>query len=361
MASGNKTLSKAKDAKQDEFYTQLSDIENEMKHYRTFFKDKTVFCNCDDPFESNFFKYFALHFNDLGLKKLIATSYGSSPVAGNEFDMFEDQGQEQYISNARAYKVVMTELKDVTGDGAEDLNDVRELIKHRIRYLNGDGDFRSPESIEMLKEADVVVTNPPFSLFREYVAQLMEYGKHFVIIGNQNAITYKEIFPLLKDNKIWLGNGFRAGNAYFRIPSSADTSRFAKGVYDPSTGLVKFRNCCWFTNIDIEKRHEELILYKHYSPEEYPRYDNYDAIEVSKTADIPMDYDGVMGVPITFLDKYSPEQFEIVGYSREVATPISSILPKGSYQPGGNAFYLKDKTTGLHKRLYGRIAIRRKK
>ena len=307
----NKALHRAKNAKEDEFYTQLSDIENELKHYRGFFKDKTVFCNCDDPYESNFFKYFALHFNDLGLKKLIATSYGNSPVAGNEFDMFDNDGQEQYISNARAYKVVMTELKDVTGDGAEDLNDVRELIKHRIRYLNGDGDFRSPESIEMLKEADVVVTNPPFSLFREYVAQLMEYGKHFVIIGNQNAITYKEIFPLLKDNKIWLG--YKFGDMAFKVPSYFQPRPTRYWQDQSGQKWRSLGNVCWYTNIDIEKRHEELILYKHYSPEEYPRYDNYDAIEVSKTADIPMDYDGVMGVPITFLDKYSPEQFEILG------------------------------------------------
>lgn len=307
----NKALGRAKEAKKDEFYTQLADIESELKYYRVFFKGKTVFCNCDDPYESNFFKYFALHFNDLGLKKLIATSYGSSPVAGNEFDMFEDRGQEQYISNARAYKVVMTELKDVTGDGAEDLNDVRELIKHRIRYLNGDGDFRSPESIEMLKEADVVVTNPPFSLFREYVAQLMEYKKHFVIIGNQNAITYKEIFPLLKDNKIWLG--YKSGDMSFRVPSYFQPRPTRYWQDETGQKWRSMGNVCWYTNIDIEKRHEELILYKHYSPEEYPRYDNYDAIEVSKTADIPMDYDGVMGVPITFLDKYSPEQFEILG------------------------------------------------
>ena len=358
----NKALGRAKEAKKDEFYTQLADIESELKYYRVFFKGKTVFCNCDDPYESNFFKYFALHFNDLGLKKLIATSYGNSPVAGNEFDMFENQGQEQYISNARAYKVVMTELKDVTGDGAEDLNDVRELIKHRIRYLNGDGDFRSPESIEMLKEADVVVTNPPFSLFREYVAQLMEYGKHFLIIGNVNAITYKEIFPLLQNNQVWLGASIHSGDRAFYVPNDYPLDAAGCGI-DPKTGrkFIRVKGVRWFTNIDYKEHHEDLILYKKYTPEEYPKYDNYDAIEVSKTADIPMDYDGVMGVPITFLDKYSPEQFEIVGYSREVATPISSILPKGSYQPGGNAFYLKDKTTGLHKRLYGRIAIRRKK
>ena len=307
----NKALSRARDAKEDEFYTQLSDIETELKHYRAFFKGKTVFCNCDDPFESGFFKYFALNFNVLGLKKLIATSYAGSAVAGNEFDLFYELGQEQHIFGSRAYKVVMTELKDVTGDGAEDLKDVRELIKPRIRYLKGDGDFRSPECIELLKEADVVVTNPPFSLFREYVAQLIEYGKHFVIIGNQNAITYKEIFPLLKDNKIWLG--YKSGDMSFRVPSYFQPRPTRYWQDETGQKWRSMGNVCWYTNIDIEKRHEELILYKHYSPEEYPRYDNYDAIEVSKTADIPMDYDGVMGVPITFLDKYSPEQFEILG------------------------------------------------
>ena len=351
MASSNKTLSKAKDAKKDEFYTQLPDIEAELKHYRAFFKGKTVFCNCDDPYESNFFKYFALHFNDLGLKKLIATSYGSSPVAGNEFDMFEDRGQEQYISNARAYKVVMTELKDVTGDGAEDLNDVRELIKHRIRYLNGDGDFRSPESIEMLKEADVVVTNPPFSLFREYVAQLMEYKKHFVIIGNQNAITYKEIFPLLKDNKIWLGYGFRGNVGFFASPYE-DVAKSSQH----KEGLIRVSGVMWFTNIDIEKHHEDLILYKKYTPEEYPKYDNYDAIDVSMVADIPMDYDGVMGVPCTFFDKYNPTQFEIVGYGKGALAKELGVTP--NYRGRCDIAYTKN---GKSYCPFGRVLIRRRK
>lgn len=317
----NKALHRAKNAKEDEFYTQLSDIENELKHYRGFFKDKTVFCNCDDPYESNFFKYFALHFNDLGLKKLIATSYGNSPVAGNEFDMFDNDGQEQYISNARAYKVVMTELKDVTGDGAEDLKDVRELIKHRIRYLNGDGDFRSQESIELLKEADVVVTNPPFSLFREFVAQLMDYKKYFLIIGSQNAVNYKEVFPLLKDNKIWLG--YKFGDMAFKVPSYFQPRPTRYWQDQSGQKWRSLGNVCWYTNIDIEKRHEDLILYKKYTPEEYPKYDNYDAIEVSKVADIPLDYDGVMGVPITFMDKYNPSQFEIVGRSGDLDLAVN--------------------------------------
>lgn len=386
----NKALGKAKDAKKDEFYTQLPDIEAELKHYRAFFKGKTVFCNCDDPYESNFFKYFALHFNDLSLKKLIATSYGGSPVAGNEFDMFEDQGQEQYISNARAYKVVMTELKDVTGDGAEDLKDVRELIKHRIRYLNGDGDFRSPESIELLKEADVVVTNPPFSLFREYVAQLMEYKKHFLIIGNVNAITYKEIFPFLKNNQIWLGASIHSGDRAFYVPDNYSLDAAGCGI-EPKTGrkFIRVKGVRWFTNIDYEEHHEELILYKHYSPEEYPKYDNYDAIEVSKTADIPMDYDGVMGVPITFLDKYSPEQFEIIGLLQSSTDEQAGIPNLRFYNEfremkqdmtftgasGGKAngnpvlkgksrkgnFLFNEKTKEFVHSAYARIVIRRKK
>ncbi len=350
----NKALHRAKNAKEDEFYTQLSDIENELKHYRGFFKDKTVFCNCDDPYESNFFKYFALHFNDLGLKKLIATSYGNSPVAGNEFDMFDNDGQEQYISNARAYKVVMTELKDVTGDGAEDLKDVRELIKPRIRYLKGDGDFRSLESVELLKEADVVVTNPPFSLFREYVAQLMEYKKHFLIIGSQNATTYKEIFPLLKDNKIWLG--YKSGDMAFKVPSYFQPRPTRYWQDETGQKWRSMGNICWYTNIDIEKRHEDLILYKKYTPDEYLKYDNFNAIEVSKLVDIPMDYDGVMGVPITFLDKYNPEQFEIVGYSNGALAKSLGVTP--NYRGRCDIAYTKN---GKSSCPFGRILIRRRK
>ena len=353
----NKALGRAKEAKKDEFYTQLADIESELKYYRVFFKGKTVFCNCDDPYESNFFKYFALHFNDLGLKKLIATSYGSSPVAGNEFDMFEDRGQEQYISNARAYKVVMTELKDVTGDGAEDLNDVRELIKHRIRYLNGDGDFRSPESIEMLKEADVVVTNPPFSLFREYVAQLMEYGKHFLIIGNVNAITYKEIFPLLQNNQVWLGASIHSGDRAFYVPNDYPLDAAGCGI-DPKTGrkFIRVKGVRWFTNIDYKEHHEDLILYKKYTPEEYPKYDNYDAIDVSMVADIPMDYDGVMGVPCTFFDKYNPTQFEIVGYGKGALAKELGVTP--NYRGRCDIAYTKN---GKSYCPFGRVLIRRRK
>lgn len=338
--AGNQNLHAAARAKKDEFYTQMEDIANELKHYKEHFRGKTVLCNCDDPYESNFFKYFALNFNALGLRKLIATCFDGSPVQGNEllFD-FGDGTDEKKI----AYKVEITEVSDLNSDGRVDLADVRYLLqndRNALSTLKQHGDFRSAECIELLKQADIVCTNPPFSLFREYVAQLIAFDKKFLIIGNQNAITYKEIFPLIKENKIWLGFGFNAGNAFFRIPTEKNP-QYAAGVFNEETGLVKFRNCHWFTNLDHKKRHEELVLYKSYTPEEYPKYDNYDAINVDKTADIPCDYDGVMGVPITFLDKYSPEQFEIVG------NEYSLNIEKGRGYVNG-------------KRMYGRIFIRRK-
>mgnify|MGYP000962789192 CR=1 FL=1 len=315
--AGNTSLGRAKDAKNDEFYTQLSDIEKELRHYRRHFRGKTVFCNCDDPFESNFFKYFVLNFNRLGLKKLIATCYTGSPIAGQQLSLF-DVCEEEEEDAVKPYKAVVTKVYDTTGDGGVDMLDVAELFRsgeNELTELRGDGDFRSEECLALLEEADIVVTNPPFSLFREYVATLMEYEKQFVIIGSVNAITYKEIFPLLMENKIWLGYGFSAGNAYFKVsPDRADD--FADGVYNYETGLVKFRNCHWFTNLDIKKRHEKMILVKRYNAVDNPQYDNYDAIEVGKLADIPCDYAGVMGVPITFMDKYNPEQFEIVGITK---------------------------------------------
>ena len=290
MAGNNSNLGAAKRAKNDEFYTQLTDVEKELRHYRKHFRGATVLCNCDDPFESNFFKFFVLNFNRLGLKKLIATCYEGSAVA------------EYRDGKAKPYKAVVTTVHDTTGDGGVDMEDVRnlfELGENELAELEGDGDFRSEECLALLDEADIVVTNPPFSLFREYVAVLMEYGKKFIIIGNKNAITYKEIFPLLKDNFVWLGS---------KSPSEFFTP---DGMTKRVNGLTR-----WFTNLDIKKRHEELILVKKYAghEDEYPKYDNYDAIEVSKVADIPFDYDGVMGVPITFLDKYCPDQFEIVGF-----------------------------------------------
>lgn len=323
----NKNLNAAKQAKKDEFYTQMSDIERELRHYHDHFRGKTVLCNCDDPYESNFFKYFALSFNRLGLKKLICTCYNGSPVRGNELLLHFDYPDDE--PSRVAYKVEITEVRDLNGDGAVDLSDVRYLLMNDRNVLTTlqSGDFRSQECIELLNEADIVVTNPPFSLFREYVAQLMEHGKKFLIIGPQNAITYKEIFPLIKDNKIWLGYGFNAGNAYFKIPALGKD--YASGVYDDETHLVKFRNCHWFTNLEIAKRHETLDLVCRYSSDAYPRYDNYDAIEVSRVADIPGDYGRAMGVPITFLDKYNPEQFEIINANDYRLNENVPIKPHG--------------------------------
>ena len=337
-------LNRAKKNKIDEFYTQMSDIEAEMRYYKQHFRGKVILCNCDDPYESNFFKYFAMNFNFLGLKKLIATSYSESPIAYEQLPLFEIKSLNLKNSDSKPpYKVEITEVKDENADGAIDLSDVEYLLKNRknvLSLLRGNGDFRSDECIELLKEADIVVTNPPFSLFREYVAQLMEYEKKFIIIGSKNAISYNEIFKFIKENKIWLGNGFPNGNAFFRIPSQY-SREWANGVYNPETGLVKFRNVGWFTNLDLEKRHEFITLYKHYTPEEYPQYDNYDAIEVSKTAEIPYDWDGIMGVPITFLDRYNPEQFEILGNEKTLG------IKRGRGYING-------------KRQYGRIFIRRK-
>ena len=342
----NKSLHKAKVAKKDEFYTQRTDIENELRHYKEHFEGKVVFCNCDDPYESEFFKFFALKFNDFKLKKLIATCYVSSPVAHNELPLFH--WMEGGAGGKKPYKVEITEVSDYTGDGCVDLADVEWLIKNKknvLSVLKGDGDFRSEECIELLKEADIVVTNPPFSLFREYVAQLMEYDKKFLIIGNQNAITYKEIFPLIKENKMWLGYGFKGGAAHF-YSVYEDTAT----ACDHREGMIRVSGVMWFTNLDHSKRHERLVLYKTYTPEAYPHYDNYDAIEVGKTAEIPHDYDGVMGVPITFLDKYNPEQFEIIDINPHFFAIVESGLPRPKQLTLKNAGYTKDP--------YARILIR---
>lgn len=288
----NKNLTKAKEAKKDEFYTQLEDINNELRHYREHFRGKTVLCNCDDPRVSNFFTYFAYNFEFLGLKKLITTCYKNQNV-----DLFS-QGQ----CEKAVYLVY---------EGDKNGNHIPDADEIGVMPLKGDGDFRSPECIKLLKEADIVVTNPPFSLFREYVAQLIEYDKKFLIIGHQNAITCKEIFPLIKNNKIWLGYGFKGGAGHF-ISKYEDTAT----ANDHREGMIRVSGVNWFTNLEILKRHEELILCKNYTPEDYPQYDNFDAIDVGKTADIPMDYNGVMGVPITFLDKYNPNQFEILGLTQ---------------------------------------------
>ena len=313
---GNSNLSAAVKAKKDEFYTMLADIEVELKHYRKHFKGKTVLCNCDDPFESNFFKYFAMKFNFLGLKKLIATCYQGSPVLGEEFEqlsMFELDGE---TPKRHPYKIEITEVIDANGDGAVDLTDVAYLLRNKknvLTLLAGDGDFRSAECVEILKEADIVVTNPPFSLFREFVAQLVEYQKQYLIIGNVNAVTYKEIFPLIKENKMWMGYSIHSGDREFRVPDDYPLEAAGCRVDSEGRKYIRVKGVRWYTNMDYIERHTDLDLWRSYSNESYPTYDNYRAIEVGATADIPEDYDGIMGVPITFLDKYNPDQFEIIG------------------------------------------------
>ena len=312
-------VNKAKKNKNDEFYTQLAVIEEEMRHYRDHFKGKVILCNCDDPYESNFFKYFAMNFNFLGLKKLIATCYSNSPVAGEQLSLFDVAGvKENVTANRQPHKIEITEVLDLNEDGAIDLADVEYLLKNKkntLTLLNGDGDFRSAECIELLKESDIVVTNPPFSLFREYVSQLVGYEKKFIIIGNINAVTYKETFKLIMENKIWLGESIHSGDREFRVPDHYPLKAAGCRVDEQGKKYIRVKGVRWFTNLDVPIRHQVLTLYKKYTPEEYPHYDNYDAINVDVTTDIPCDYDDAMGVPITFLDKYNPEQFEILGFT----------------------------------------------
>jgi hypothetical protein len=318
----NRNLTKAKKAKNDEFYTQYHDIEKEMSAYIEYnpdvFRGKTILLPCDDPEWSNFTKFFAQNFENFGLKKLISTSYAmesKSVKTPHQPTLFETDNpqydKEKSVKNGRIY----TLDHDKTGDGKIDIND---LDWH---YLKGDGDFRSDEVKKLRDEADIIITNPPFSLFRDFLAWIVEVDKQFVIIGNMNAITYKEVFPLIKENKMWMGNGFHAGNAYFATPNAKE---YAAGVYNEETGLVKFRNCCWFTTFDHGRRHKAIPLMTmednrkfntkiQKNENSYKKYDNYDAIEIPFTNAIPSDYNGVMGVPISFLDKYSPEQFEILG------------------------------------------------
>jgi len=363
----NSNLTNAKRAKNDEFYTQFGDIQKEMDAYldrdANVFRDKIVYCNCDDPFESNFFRYFALKFNKLGLKQLITTSYKPSPIANTELVLqpsllpgYKDKVVSKPTApkgrpKVTANKFIINEVYDIDGDGELNLKDVAQQLKankhNEWTPLEGEGDFRSDECINLLKQSDIVVTNPPFSLFREYVKQIFDQNKKFVIIGNMNAITYKEIFPLIKENKMWLGNGFHAGNAYFSTPLAKE---YGEGVYMPETGLVKFRNVCWFTNLDHGRRHKPLPLMTmeenlNYSKHKeikgkkaYDKYDNYDAIEVPFTDAIPSDYDGVMGVPISFLDKYNPEQFELLGSNRGVDQDPKGIYGQGSYLNGKETF-----------------------
>ena len=328
----NSDLNAAKKAKKDEFYTQLSDIENELRHYKEHFRGKTVLCNCDDPRVSNFFHYFAYQFEALGLKRLITTCYKNQ-----ERDLFSRHDCERAIW--------LEYLGDKNG------NRVPDPAEIGIRQLEGDGDFRSPECIELLKQADLVVTNPPFSLFREYVAQLIKYGKKFIIIGHQNAIHYKEIFSLIKDGKVWLGYGFR-GNATHFYTHYEDTATSG----DHREGMVRVSGVTWFTNLDHKKRHEELILFRNYTPEEYPTYMNFDGIDVGQVADIPCDWDGMMGVPDTFLDKYNPNQFEIVGLG---CGDLAKLIGVGKNQRGRTDVAFN--VNGEYKCPYSRIIIRRRK
>ncbi len=358
----NSNLTNAKRAKNDEFYTQYHDIEKEIAAYLEFnpnvFRGKTILLPCDDPEWSNFTKFFAQNFQKFGLKKLVSTSYAvnskkyKSDYQPTLFETNDPQyDKKKTIKNGK----IFTLMGDKTGDGKINVEDLE------WHYLAGDGDFKSNEIKKLRDEADIIITNPPFSLFREFLGWIMEANKQFVIIGSMNAITYKEIFPLIKENKMWLGNGFHAGNAYFSTPFAKD---YDEGVYNPETGLVKFRNCCWFTNLDHGRRHQILPLMtmednlkysKHKEikgKELYEKYDNYDAIEVPFTDAIPSNYDGAMGVPISFLDKYSPEQFEIIGGSANGQVP-------NEFKIGNFTVYNNPISNG--RKIYQRILIKHKK
>ena len=335
MASNasNESLAKARDAKDDEFYTQLPDIERELKHYRHHFKDKVIYCNCDDPRVSNFFHYFSHNYDKLGLKGLITTCYKNDNI-----DMFSRNETDEAVS--------LQYYGSSSASGVPSASDIG------IQHLKGDGDFRSAECIELLQKADIVVTNPPFSKFKEYVSLLVDNDKQFLIIGSLNAITYKQIFRLIKDNHLWLGYGFANGNAYFSVPSGA---QYASGVYDASTGLVKFRNVTWYTNLDIDKRHEKLVLFREYSPELHPTCDNYNAISVGRLRDIPYNYEGVMAVPITFLDKYNPDQFTILGSDYDVKEGLLPDIINPEWHGKLDRAYVHGK------RLFARLLIQRVK
>ena len=332
---GNKDLQAAMRAKKDDFYTQLTDIEKELKHYRAQFRGKTVYCNCDDPRVSNFFKFFSMNFEAWGLKKLIATCYKNQ-----NSDIFSPHDSERAV------------YLEYTGD--KDGNRLPDYHEVEVKPLKGDGDFRSAECIEMLQQADIVVTNPPFSLFREYVAQLVESGKRFLIIGNMNAVTYKEIFPLIKADKLWYGPSISSGDREFGVPDDYPLTAASSRVDEQGRKYIRVKGVRWFTNLDHSKRHERLILWKKYSPEEYPTYDNYDAINVDKTAEIPRDYNGVMGVPITFLDKYNPDQFEILGSDYDVKTGVLAWLIRKGWGGKLDRGYIDGR------RKYSRLLIRKR-
>ncbi|HBT75136.1 MAG: Modification methylase EcoRI [Candidatus Moranbacteria bacterium GW2011_GWE1_36_7] len=393
----NKNLSNAKKAKNDEFYTQFSDIQKEIGAYLEFnpdtFRKKVVYCNCDDPFESNFFRYFVLNFNKLGLKQLITTSYKPSPVANTQLELFGDDKtliKSKGRPKINANKLIINEVRDIDGDGEFNLKDVAEQLRankhNEWAPLDGDGDFRSDESINLLKQSDIVVTNPPFSLFREYIKQLTDYDKKFLIIGNLNAIIYKEVFPLLKENKVWLGNNYKvnAGAMFFEIPenianleqvSEIKTNESGKKVY-----VTRVQGVRWFTNLDHGRRHQPLPLMtkaeviKFVMKKPFETYDNYDAIEVSLVKNIPSDYSGIMGVPVSILDKYSPEQFKIIGICEnrdlyklktKVYTSaeckqayLDKFGKKGTYDLNARGVVIRN---GLYEKVYSRILIKHRK
>ena len=336
----NRDFNDARRGKKDEFYTSLRDIELEMRHYTGQFEGKVVYCNCDDPRSSNFFRYLSTNFETLGLKKLITTSYKSQDA--NLFSC-TDSDQAVYL--------------EYTGD--KNGNSVPDAEEIGIEPLVSDGDFRSAESVELLQQADIVVTNPPFSLFREYVAQLVKYDKKFVILGNMNAVTYIEVFPLFQNNQMWYGPSIRSGDREFRVPDDYPLAAAGWRVDEHGNKYIRVKGVRWFTNLEYPGRHEDLTLQRAYHPDEYPKYANFDAIEVSKTMDIPFDYDGPMGVPITFLDKYNPHQFDILGSSKTLGLPISKVAKKGTYRNGGPRFYLPN-GDGTYRRMYDRIGIRKK-
>lgn len=354
LKSGNATLNHAFIVKKDEFYTQYEDVAREMLKHREQLKGKTILCNCDDPFESAFFRFFVLNFDKLGLAGLTSTCYDGSPIAGREYPLEGVTG---------AYKAVVTEVPDETlvrPDGSLDLESLFAMTGNSLVHLAGDGDFRSEECEALLKEADIVVTNPPFSLFREYISLLERHEKDFIILGNMNAVTYKEVFPLFRDNKVWYGESIRSGDRKFYVPDSYPLNASGCGIDEKGRRFIRVKGVRWFTNVDTSRRHEPIALTRLYTPDEYPRYENYDAIDVGRTQNIPVDYDGIMGVPITFLDKYSPDQFEIV------------MLANGNARSNVSSKTLTEVKYRLHtedrggvgiidgRRVYVRILIRRK-
>lgn len=367
MPAKNRTLSNRKADPADEYYTSLVDIEQEVRHYKKYFKNKVVLCNCDDPFESNFFKFFALNFNRLGLKKLIATCYSGSPITGEQLPLVDIAGLKGSRPPKTAYKAVVTEVKDLNGDGTINLEDVSILFRNDanvITPLDGGGDFRSDECAALLDEADIVVTNPPFSLFAEYITQLMDSGKRFLILGNHTGAKNLAVFPYFRDDRVWFGHN-NGGTKWFRVPDdykikTKSRVKYVDGIRYQSMGSVH-----WYTNMDVPQRHEPLTMYKYYTPDEYPTYTNYDGIDVGAVVDIPMDYDGHMGVPITFLKSYSPEQFRIVGISTMLAEPMKKYAEPDDYaastgkRVGGTGKLFVPIGNGRHKGIFERVIIQR--